>query len=98
MKNDVTLKFTANSNLSTKYFENVINDCGVWIDSPKRSIQLIKSYYIIHIQSEKRKLDHKNKLESGIQKLSDAYKYVAKLKDDAKEKEKALAEKRLQTR
>ena len=94
MKNDVTMKFTANSNLSTKYFENVINDCGIWIDSPRRSIQLIKSYYIIHIQSEKRKLDHKNKLESGIQKLSDAYKYVAKLKDDAKEKEKALAEKR----
>lgn len=94
MKNDVTLKFSANSSLSTKYFENVINDCGVWIDSPKRSIQLIKSYYLVHIQSEKRKLEHKTKLESGIHKLSDAYKFVAKLKDDAKEKEKALAEKR----
>lgn len=94
MKNDVTLKFSSNSTLSTKYFENVINDCGVWIDSPKRSIQLIKSYFLIHLQSEKKKLDHKMKLESGIQKLSDAYKYVAKLKDDAKEKEKALAEKR----
>lgn len=94
MKTDVTLKFTNNSSLSTKFFENVINDCGVWIDSPKRSIQLIKSYYLIHIESEKKKSDHKAKLESGIQKLSDAYKYVAKLKDDAKEKEKALAEKR----
>lgn len=94
MKNDVTLKFSSNSFLSTMYFENVINDCGIWIDSPKRSIQLIKSYFLIHLQSEKNKLDHKTKLESGIQKLSDAYKYVAKLKDDAKEKEKALAEKR----
>lgn len=95
MKNDVNLKLSRSSALSTKYFENVINDSGVWIDSPKRSVQLIKSYYLIHIQSEKNKLDHKSKLESGIQKLSDAYKYVAKLKDDAKEKEKALAEKRL---
>lgn len=95
MKNDVTLKFSSNSALSTKYFENVINECGFWIDSPKRSLQLIKSYYSIHVQSEKNKLNHKAKLESGIQKLSDAYKYVAKLKDDAKEKEKALAEKRL---
>lgn len=94
LKNDVTLKFSPNSSLSTKYFENVINDSGIWIDSPKRSIQLIKSYYLVHVQSEKRKIDHKSKLESGIQRLSDAYKYVAKLKDDAKEKEKALAEKR----
>ena len=94
MKNDITMKFSSNSTLSTKYFENVINDCGMWIDSPKRSIQLIKSYYLIHVQSEKKKLDHKTKLESGIQKLSDSYKYVAKLKDDAKEKEIALAEKR----
>lgn len=39
-------------------------------------------------------MSSKTKLELGIQKLSDAYKYVAKLKDDAKEKEKALAEKR----
>lgn len=94
MKNDVAMKFSSNSTLSTKYFEIIINDCGVWIDSPKRSIQLIKSYYLIHVQSERKKLDHKTKLESGIQKLSDAYKYVARLKDDAKEKEKALAEKR----
>lgn len=94
MKNDVTLKFSSRSALSTKYFENVINDCGSWIDSPKRSVQLIKSYYLVHLHSEKKKLDHREKLESGIQKLSDAYKYVAKLKDDAKEKEKALAEKR----
>lgn len=94
MKNDVTLKFSSSSTMSTKYFENVINDCDDWIDSPKRSIQLIKSYFLVHLQSEKSKTDHKAKLESGIQKLSDAYKYVAKLKDDAKEKEKALAEKR----
>ncbi len=30
----------------------------------------------------------------GIEKLSDAYKYVARLKKEAEEKEKALAEKR----
>lgn len=94
MKKDVTLNFPINSTLSTKYFETVANDCGAWIHSPKRSIQLIKSYYLLHVHSEKKKMDHKMKLESGIQKLSDAYKYVAKLKDDAKDKERALAEKR----
>lgn len=94
LKNDLTLKLSSNSTLSMKYFENVINDSGIWIDSPKRSIQLIKSYYLVHLQSEKQKTDQKTKLELGIQKLSDAYKYVAKLKDDAKEKETALAEKR----
>lgn len=92
MKNDANL--TSNVELSTKYYENIINDCGVWIDSPKRSIQLIKTYYLIHLNTEKKKMSSKMKLELGIQKLSDAYKYVAKLKDDAKEKEKALAEKR----
>lgn len=94
MKNDPLMKFSGSSAISTKYYENVINDSGVWIDSPKRSIQLIKAYYLIHLQNEKKQLDHKNKLECGIQKLSEAYKYVAKLKEDAKEKEKALAEKR----
>lgn len=92
MKNDANL--TSNTETSSKYFENTINDCGLWIESPKRSIQLIKSYYLIHLQTEKKKISNKSKLELGIQKLSDAYKYVAKLKDDAKEKEKALAEKR----
>jgi len=92
MKNDANL--TSNAELSTKYYENVINECGLWIESPKRSLQLIKSYYLIHMQTEKNKMNSKTKLELGIQKLSDAYKYVAKLKDDAKEKEKALAEKR----
>lgn len=94
VKNDATINVNNSTMISSKYFENIINDCGMWNDSPKRTVQLIKSYYLIYMQNETNKIDHKNKLELGIQKLSDAYKYVAKLKEDAEEKEKALAEKR----
>lgn len=78
-----------------KNFDNIIDICDNCFDSPKRFIQLIKAYLLIHHRNEKLKKSHESKLECGIQKLSDAYKYVAKLKEDAEEKEKALAEKRL---
>lgn len=93
MKNDTNT--SSNVELSVKIFESVIsNECGIWINSPRRSLQLIKTYYLIHLQSFDKKMRNKTKLEQGIQKLSEAYTYVAKLKEDAKEKEKALAEKR----
>lgn len=86
---------SSNVELSVNNFESIItNNCGVWVNSPRRSIQLIKTYYLIHLQCFDKKMSNQAKLELGIQKLSDAYKYVAKLKEDAKEKEKALAEKR----
>ena len=95
IRNDATNQLNTNATLSSKYFENVINYCGQWKESPKRSVQLVKTYYLTYFLSEKKKVDHKNKLELGIQKLSDSYKYVARLKEDSQEKEKALAEKRL---
>lgn len=88
-------EMSRNVELSSKLFENVISYCGPWNESPKRSVQLIKTYYLTYLMSEKKKVDHRNKLELGIQKLSDSYKYVAQLKEDSQEKEKALAEKRL---
>lgn len=95
IRNDATNQLNSNATLSSKLFENVINYCGPWNESPKRSVQLIKTYYLTYLLSEKKKMDHRNKLELGIQKLSDSYKYVARLKEDSQEKEKALAEKRL---
>lgn len=49
--------------ISTSYFEAVSNDLGVWSESPRRSVQLIKSYYFIHAMNEKKKLDQQSKLQ-----------------------------------
>lgn len=86
--------FNLSESSSFKNIDCIIDICDSCMESPKRFVQLIKAYLLIHNKIEKVKKTQESKLECGIQKLSDAYKYVAKLKEDAKEKEKALAEKR----
>lgn len=49
--------------ISTNYYEKVIDHCGIWNDSPKRSIQLIKSYYYTYLNSENKISKHRTKLE-----------------------------------
>lgn len=49
--------------ISTDYYEKVIDLCGIWKDSPKRSIQLIKSYYNTYLNSENKISKHRTKLE-----------------------------------
>lgn len=53
--------------LSMKYFDIVLNECGIWSQSPKRSVQLIKTYYMTHVFNEKKKTNQQSKLQvSGI--------------------------------
>lgn len=80
--------------ISLKNFKSLLDTCEQCMDSPQRLNQLIKSYLLIYGDNEKLKTSQISKLESGIEKLSNAYKYVAKLKADAESKESALAEKR----
>jgi hypothetical protein len=48
--------------LSMKYFHAVLSEIGVWNQSPKRSVQLIKSYYMMHVFNEKKKSNQQSKL------------------------------------
>lgn len=80
--------------LSLKNFKPLLDICEQSMDSPQRLIQLVKSYLVVYCGNEKSKTDQISKLESGIEKLSNAYKYVAKLKGEAESKESALADKR----
>lgn len=67
---------------------------GKWKTSPFRYKQLIKTYYFIYRDYETKLNKQRNKLQLGVDKLSSAHSVVETLKNEAKEQEVALAEKR----
>ncbi|XP_062711545.1 cytoplasmic dynein 2 heavy chain 1 [Aedes albopictus] len=65
-----------------------------WSRSPKRRIQLVRTYRHVYEIEKSDKERYKFKIQIGVDKLSETHKVVEKLKLEAQEKQIALAEKR----
>ncbi|XP_021709178.1 cytoplasmic dynein 2 heavy chain 1 [Aedes aegypti] len=77
-------------------FFNDLVDSNIcqWSRSPKRSIQLVRTYRHVYESEKTDKERYKFKIQIGVDKLSETHKVVEKLKLEAQEKQAALAEKR----
>ncbi|XP_055534643.1 cytoplasmic dynein 2 heavy chain 1 [Wyeomyia smithii] len=77
------------------FFNDLLDsDISTWSRSPKRRIQLIRTYWQVYRNQKAKKELYKQQIQSGVDKLSETHKVVEKLKLEAQEKQKALAEKR----
>ncbi|XP_055594856.1 cytoplasmic dynein 2 heavy chain 1 [Uranotaenia lowii] len=77
------------------FFRDLLDsNLSIWSCSPKRRMQLIRCYRYVYESQKSEKEVHKNKIQIGVNKLSETHKIVEKLKLEAEEKQTALAEKR----
>ncbi|XP_001847712.2 cytoplasmic dynein 2 heavy chain 1 [Culex quinquefasciatus] len=77
------------------FFNDLLDgNISEWTYSPKRRTLLVRSYRHIYTNNKSDKQLYKDKIQIGVDKLSETHKVVEKLKLEAEEKQKALAEKR----
>ncbi|XP_053685293.1 cytoplasmic dynein 2 heavy chain 1 [Sabethes cyaneus] len=77
------------------FFKDLLDsDISSWSRSPKRRIQLIRTYWQVYQNQKTEKELYRQQIQNGVDKLSETHKVVEKLKLEAQEKQKALAEKR----